>query len=97
MTCNCEFGGKCSMVSECYMDQELADKQEDIDALKADNEGLRAERDALRDKALRFDLDQLGIERREAEAVELVELRAERDAPSATRCGHGSRRPRICC
>lgn len=41
---------------------------------------LRAERDALRDKALRFDLDAAGIEQREREAVELVELRAERDA-----------------
>ncbi len=38
---------------------------------------LRAEVDILRDKALRYDLDQAGIERRNAEAVELVELRAE--------------------
>lgn len=37
---------------------------------------LVAEVDRLRDKALRFDLDQAGIERREAEAVELVECRA---------------------
>jgi hypothetical protein len=32
---------------------------------------------ALRDKALAYDLDQAGIERRTAEAVELVEARAE--------------------
>jgi hypothetical protein len=42
MTCNCEFGGKCSMVSNCYMDQELADKQEDIDSLRAELDALRA-------------------------------------------------------
>lgn len=35
------------------------------------------ELDELRDKALRFDLDIIGIEQREKEAVELVELRAE--------------------
>lgn len=35
--------------------------------------------DALVDKALRFDLDQAGIERREQEATELVELRSQRD------------------
>jgi hypothetical protein len=39
-------------------------------------EGLRAELAALQGKALRFDLDRLGIERREQDAVELVELRA---------------------
>lgn len=44
---------------------------------------------ALRDKALRFDLDHAGIERREAEAVELVELRAELAALRAElECGH---------
>lgn len=36
-----------------------------------------AELAALRDKALRFDLDQAGIARRDADAAELVELRAE--------------------
>jgi hypothetical protein len=36
-----------------------------------------AEIAALRDKALAYDLDQAGIERRAAEAVELVEARAE--------------------
>lgn len=41
---------------------------------------LRAEHDALQDKATRFDLDAAGIESREREAVELVELRAERNA-----------------
>jgi hypothetical protein len=39
-------------------------------------ECLRAENAALRDKALRFDLDQAAIESRENDAVELVELRA---------------------
>jgi hypothetical protein len=39
-------------------------------------ESRDAEIDALTDKAIRFDLDQAGIERREAEAVELVELRS---------------------
>lgn len=33
--------------------------------------------DSEHDKAIRFDLDQAGIERREKEAIELVELRAE--------------------
>lgn len=37
----------------------------------------QAEVAQLRDKAIRFDLDVAGIERREAEAVELVDLRAE--------------------
>lgn len=41
---------------------------------------LRAENEALQDKALRFDLDQAGIEGREREAVELVEKRAEVEA-----------------
>ena len=41
---------------------------------------LERERNELRDKALRFDLDQAGIKSREREAVELVQLRAERDA-----------------
>lgn len=36
-----------------------------------------AENNALRDKALRFDLDQAGIEARERDAVELVRLRAD--------------------
>jgi len=36
-----------------------------------------AEIERLQDKALRFDLDQSGIERREADAVELVEARAK--------------------
>jgi hypothetical protein len=36
-----------------------------------------AEIERLRDKALAYDLDQAGIERRAAEAVELVEARAE--------------------
>lgn len=38
---------------------------------------------ALTDKAIRFDLDQAGIERREAEATELVDLRAEVSALKA--------------
>jgi hypothetical protein len=40
-------------------------------------ERLQAELAACRDKALRYDLDQAGIASREAESVELVELRAE--------------------
>ena len=36
-----------------------------------------ASQPAAADKALRFDLDRAGIEQREAEAIELVELRAE--------------------
>lgn len=39
---------------------------------------MHAEIEALRDKAIRFDLDQAGIEQREAEAVELVELRDDK-------------------
>jgi hypothetical protein len=37
---------------------------------------LRAQVEELRDKALRYDLDAAGIQQREAEAVELVNLRA---------------------
>jgi len=34
MTCGCESAeGKCSMVSVCYMEQEIADVAEDRDAL----------------------------------------------------------------
>ena len=40
-------------------------------------ERLRDERAEVQEKALRFDLDQAGIEQREREAVELVTLRAE--------------------
>ena len=54
--------------------QEAADE---IERLRAEVDALR---DEARDKALRFDLDQAGIERRETEAVELIALRAERDA-----------------
>jgi hypothetical protein len=42
----------------------------------------------IEDRAIRFDLDQAGILQREAEAVELVELRAERDRLNNAR-GHG--------
>ena len=38
---------------------------------------LRAALDQERAKGLRFDLDQIGIEHREREAVELVNLRAD--------------------
>lgn len=43
----------------------------------SDYDALSAELAALRDKALKFDLDQAGIARREADAAELIELRAE--------------------
>ncbi len=46
--------------------------------LAATVEALHAEVERLRDKAIRFDLDQAGIEQREAEAVELVELRDDK-------------------
>ena len=46
-------------------------RQDDLDAY------MEAENAELRGKALMYDLDQLGINTREAEAVELVELRAE--------------------
>lgn len=56
-------------------------------SLRAENAALakrleEAEREnrVLRDKAIRFDLDVVGIAQREAEAVELVELRAENEA-----------------
>lgn len=50
------------------------------------------------DKALRFDLDQAGIESREADAVELVNLRAEAaslrdELAAATECKSVSRTP----
>jgi chromosome segregation ATPase len=57
--------------------QREANTEDEIEALSEEVEGLTAEVKALRDKALRFDLDQAGIERRDAEAVELVEARAE--------------------
>jgi len=47
-----------------------------LDALDAERQ--RAEE--AEDKAIRFDLDEAGIAKREADAVELVEARAERDA-----------------
>ena len=43
----------------------------------SDYDALSAELATLRDKALQFDLDQAGIARRDADAAELVELRAE--------------------
>jgi hypothetical protein len=48
----------------------------EIEAMKNEAQ-LRADNERLRDKALAYDLDQAGIERRAAEAVELVEARAE--------------------
>ncbi len=47
------------------------------DTLASQGDALRAEVAELKDKAIRFDLDQAGIAQRDAEAVELVELRAE--------------------
>ena len=47
------------------------------DGLEDECEKLRKENADLLDKALRFDLDQAGIEMREATAGELVEARAE--------------------
>ena len=49
----------------------------DIAALVAEVERLRARAENAEDKATRFDLDAAGIEAREREAVELVDLRAE--------------------
>lgn len=46
-------------------------------ALASENRRLRQALKIAEDKALRFDLDQAGIERRERDAVELVELRAK--------------------
>jgi flagellar biosynthesis regulator FlbT len=46
MTCECEFGRPCSKVTNCYMDQEIADKLEDIAELVVELAALRAERDA---------------------------------------------------
>lgn len=48
-----------------------------VDRLKAENSDLRAQLVEAQGKAIRFDLDQLGIEQRDKEAVELVDLRAE--------------------
>jgi hypothetical protein len=55
MTCECEFGRPCSKVTNCYMDQEIADKLEDIaelvverDALAAQLAAAERERDAWR-------------------------------------------------
>ena len=57
----------------------------ELTAMHADVERLSAELAALRDKALQFDLDQAGIARRDADAAELVELRAELAALRAER------------
>lgn len=46
-------------------------------ALASENRRLRQALKVAEEKALRFDLDQAGIERRERDAVELVELRAK--------------------
>lgn len=53
--------------------REMAEKCADLDVAL---DTARAEQDALRDKALRYDLDQAGILQREREAIELVDLRA---------------------
>lgn len=44
---------------------------------------LRDQLEEAQDKALRFDIDSVGIERREAEGAELVTLRAELSAAQA--------------
>jgi len=48
-----------------------------IDACSAmpQRDAAQAELEALRDKAMRFELDQLGIEQRELRLVEIFELR----------------------
>ena len=48
-----------------------------LESQEAELKQLRREQQKDKPKALRFDLDQAGIEQREKEAVELVELRAE--------------------
>lgn len=49
---------------------------DEIERLQARVVELEAERAELSDKALRFDLDRVGVEARERDAVELVEARA---------------------
>ena len=51
----------------------------ELDRARTEADRLRGVCDVLLDKALKYDLDRAGISRREREAVELVELRAERD------------------
>jgi hypothetical protein len=53
--------------------------------LVAEVEQLRARAENAEDKALRFDLDAAGIEARERDAVELVELRAKLEATQRER------------
>lgn len=48
-----------------------------VPELRATLAARDAEIERLKDKAIRFDLDQIGIESRERDAVELVEARAE--------------------
>ena len=56
---------------------DVCQHDKDVAALEAELAEARRERDAAFDKAIRFDLDQGGIEFRERDAVELVELRAK--------------------
>jgi len=56
----------------------IAQMEDDLAAAKGQIEALKAENERLTDKALRYDLDQAGITNREQEAIELVELRAEK-------------------
>lgn len=66
------------------LEHELAVMREERDSqqrvcikVMKERDALRAEVESLRDKAIRFDLDQAGIEQRERIDVELVERRAE--------------------
>lgn len=64
----------------------LSAKDTEIARLTAEVERLATENKEIRWKALRFDLDAPGIEQRERDAVQLVELRAEVERLRA-RCG----------
>lgn len=61
---------------EAEIEHSVADAMEQIEALQGSNATHMARVDELEGKAIAYDLDQLGIELRTAEAVELVELRA---------------------
>jgi hypothetical protein len=80
VTINMPFGDypfdlySCEIISESHSEKSLV-----VECKEVENKisVLIKEREELLDKAIRFDLDRAGIENREKESIELVELRAQ--------------------
>jgi len=70
MSTQCEHGQLRRTCDMCERDEQIAD----LTARLAEAE---RDRDAALDKALKYDIDACGIELRNQEAVELIEMRAE--------------------